>query len=59
MATINRFEDIIGWQKERALCKLINAHTQNILFAKGSAGEIRSQLYRFLDYESITKDKFQ
>ena len=34
MTTINKFEDIIGWQKARVLCKLINTHTQKELFAK-------------------------
>lgn len=98
MATINKFEDIIGWQKARILCKLVNDLTQNELFtkdfklvnqiksssgsamdniaegferggnkefiqflfiAKGSAGETRSQLYRVLDNEYITKEEFQ
>ena len=34
MATINRFEDIIGWQKARVLCKLINSYTHKEFFRK-------------------------
>ncbi|WP_346854420.1 four helix bundle protein [uncultured Draconibacterium sp.] len=34
MATINRFEDIIGWQKARILCKSINTYTHKELFSK-------------------------
>jgi hypothetical protein len=34
MAVINRFEDIIGWQKARVLCNLVNIFTQKELFAK-------------------------
>jgi len=97
MATFNRFEDIIAWQKARVLCKIINGYTQKQLFSKdfklisqikgssgsamdniaegferggnkefgqflsiskGSAGETRSQLYRALDNEYISKDEF-
>jgi len=34
MATFNRFEDILAWQKVRMLCKLINNYTLNGLFSK-------------------------
>jgi four helix bundle protein len=98
MATFNRFEDIVAWQKSRLLCKLINDYTlknsfskdfklisqiksssgsamdniaegferggnkefsQFLSFSKGSAGETRSQLYRALDNEYISKEEFQ
>jgi four helix bundle protein len=98
MATFNRFEDIVAWQKARVLCKLINDYTlkssfsrdfklisqvkgssgsamdniaegferggnkefsQFMSISKGSAGETRSQLYRALDNEYISKEEFQ
>ena len=98
MATFQRFEEIIAWQKARALCKMIKAYTDKELFSKdfklvgqirsssgsvmdniaegferggnkefiqflfiskGSAGEVRSQLYRALDNGYITTDEFQ
>jgi len=98
MATFNRFEDIVAWQKARVLCKLINDYTlknsfsrdfklisqvksssgstmdniaegferggnkefsQFLSISKGSAGETRSQLYRALDNEYISKEEFQ
>lgn len=34
MATFNRFEDILAWQKARTLCKLINGYTQKELFSR-------------------------
>lgn len=34
MATFNRFEDIVAWQKARVLCKTINDYTQKGLFSK-------------------------
>ncbi|MCY1723568.1 four helix bundle protein [Prolixibacteraceae bacterium Z1-6] len=34
MATFNRFEDILAWQKARILCKLINSYTLKGLFTK-------------------------
>jgi four helix bundle protein len=34
MATFNRFEDIIAWQKARELCKIINGFTFKKLFSK-------------------------
>lgn len=98
MATFNRFEDIIAWQKARELCKLIKVYTdydafskdfklvsqikgssgssmdniaegferggnkefiQFLFISKGSAGEVRSQLYRALDNEYINQEEFQ
>jgi len=47
MATFNRFEDILAWQKARMLCKLINGYTLKETFStdfklisqiKGSSG---------------------
>ncbi|MFH1321131.1 MAG: four helix bundle protein [Bacteroidota bacterium] len=97
MATIERFEDIIAWQKARELSKKVYEITktgglskdfklkdqmtdssgsimdniaegferggngefiQFLGYAKGSSGELRSQLYRILDQEYITKAKF-
>jgi four helix bundle protein len=34
MATFNRFEDILAWQKARVLCKLIYSYTQKELFTR-------------------------
>jgi four helix bundle protein len=34
MATFNRFEDIMAWQKARVLCKIINSFTQKEVFSK-------------------------
>jgi len=34
MATFNRFEDIVAWQKARVLCKIINGYTQKGHFSK-------------------------
>ena len=34
MATFNRFEDILAWQKARVLCKIINDYTQKGHFSK-------------------------
>ena len=34
MATFNRFEDILAWQKARILCKIINSYTLKGLFTK-------------------------
>jgi four helix bundle protein len=34
MATFNRFEDILAWQKARVLCKIINDYTQKRPFSK-------------------------
>uniref|UniRef100_UPI003217EB1A four helix bundle protein n=1 Tax=uncultured Draconibacterium sp. TaxID=1573823 RepID=UPI003217EB1A len=98
MATFNRFEDIIAWQKARELCQLVKVYTdkdyfskdfklisqikgssgsamdniaegferggnkefiQFLFISKGSVGETRSQLYRALDNEYITKEEFQ
>ncbi len=33
MATFNRFEDILAWQKARVLCKLIKGYTMKGLFS--------------------------
>ena len=98
MATFQKFEDIVAWQKARELCRLIHTFTLKIDFSKdfklvsqiksssgssmdniaegferggskefiqflyiskGSAGEVRSQLYRALDCEYISKDEFE
>jgi four helix bundle protein len=44
MATFNRFEDILAWQKARVLCKLINSYTLKQLFSKDFklVGQIKS-----------------
>ena len=34
MATFNKFEDIIAWQKARELCKIINAYTLYTEFSR-------------------------
>lgn len=34
MATFQRFEDIIAWQKARILCKLLNGYTLKNLFSR-------------------------
>lgn len=34
MATFNRFEDILAWQKARVLCKMINDYTLKDLFSR-------------------------
>lgn len=34
MATFNKFEDIIAWQKARELCKFIKLYTDKDLFAR-------------------------
>jgi len=98
MAKIERFEDIIAWQKARILCKIIKSYTKKIEFskdfklsgqildssgsimdniaegferggnrefvqflfiAKGSCGEVKSQLYRAIDSEYIDLNEFK
>jgi four helix bundle protein len=34
MATFQRFEDIMAWQKARVLCKMINGYTNKNLFSR-------------------------
>jgi four helix bundle protein len=34
MATFQRFEDILAWQKARILCKLLNGYTLKNLFSR-------------------------
>jgi four helix bundle protein len=34
MATFNKFEDIVGWQKARILCKLINEYSRKDSFSR-------------------------
>jgi four helix bundle protein len=97
MSTIQRFEDLVAWQKARELCRLINSYTHKVSFSKdfklvsqikassgssmdniaegferggnkefgqflwiskGSAGEVRSQLYRALDNNYIDENEF-
>ena len=98
MAKIERFEDIIAWQKARILCKIIKGYTKKLEFskdfklsgqildssgsimdniaegferggnrefvqflfiAKGSCGEVKSQLYRAIDSEYIDLNEFK
>lgn len=57
MATITRFEDIEAWQTARKLTNLI--YFVDLLGrAKGSSGEVRSQLYIALDRKYITQAQF-
>ena len=97
MATIQRFEDLLIWQKSRTLCQQIfefvkkepfskdyklvsqinsssgstmdniaegferggrNEFIQFLSIAKGSAGEVKSQLYRAIDRKYISKTEF-
>lgn len=97
MSKIERFEDIIAWQKARVLCKIIKGFTrkpdfskdfkltgqildasgsvmdniaegferggnkefiQFLFISKGSAGEVKSQLYRAIDDNYITETEF-
>ena len=97
MATINRFEDLLSWQKSRELCREVydvscngkfskdfalrdqirsavgsvmdniaegferngkNEFIQFLAIAKGSAGEVRSQVHRAMDVGYLTKDQF-
>lgn len=97
MSTIQKFEDLVAWQKARELCRLINSYThkesfskdfklvsqikassgssmdniaegferggnkefgQFLWISKGSAGEVRSQLYRALDNNYIDENEF-
>lgn len=59
MASIKRFEDIESWQKARQLTNSLferGGNRQFIQFlsnAKGSTGEIKSQLYVALDARFI------
>ncbi len=95
MATIQRFEDLICWQKSRELTKQIYKSLQNcrdfgfkdqiqrasvsvmsniaegfergtqqefinyLFIAKGSAGEVRSQLYTALDVGYLNIEMFK
>jgi four helix bundle protein len=92
MGTINRFEDILAWQKSRELSNIIHSYTlkenfskdfklvsqikassgsamdniaegferggnkefvQFLSIAKGSCGEVRSQIHRAYDYKYV------
>ena len=73
MATIERFEDIESWKmaRERKISALILAgrfrktmrtRAEFIMFlgyAKGSCGELRSQLFRALDCNFFSKSEFE
>lgn len=67
MATIKHFEDIEAWKLARELCRDIGFIIDNGSFKRsfrlihqieGSCGEFRSQLYRALDREYLTKETF-
>ena len=51
MATFNRFEDILAWQKARVLCKLINGYTLKEPFLKDFKliGQIKGSLGSVMD----------
>lgn len=58
MAKIEKFEDIVAWQKALELCDLVYLHTNTGTFSKASAGEIRAQLYIAKNQHYISIEDF-
>lgn len=80
MAKIEKFEDIIAWQKAMDLCDIVYSVTNKEFFskdfglkdqirraavsvisniAKGSAGELRAQVYVARNKKYITQQEFE
>ncbi|SFK31391.1 four helix bundle protein [Proteiniphilum acetatigenes] len=57
MSKIERFEDLEVWKMARSFSN--KEFVQFLFIAKGSCGEIRSQLYRALDIGYICQEEFE